>query len=110
MGELRTSIAHEINQPLAAVVNDGAACLRWLQAHPPALDEARDSVRHMLADANRASHVIARIRSLLARKPSEKVPFDLNGLVTETTAVVTGEIGRLAVILRSELEPSLPKL
>ncbi|MDQ4081038.1 MAG: PAS domain S-box protein, partial [Gemmatimonadota bacterium] len=108
MGELGTSIAHEINQPLAAIVNDGAACLRWLQAHPPALDEARDSVRHMVADANRASHVVARIRALLAKKQSEKVPFDPVGLVVDTAAIVNGEIARLAVILRIYQEPDLP--
>ena len=110
MGELGASIAHEINQPLAAIVNDGAACLRWLQAHPPALDEARDSVRHMVADANRASHVVARIRALLAKKPSEKVPFDPVRLVVDTAAVVSGEIARMAVILRIYQEPDLPKV
>jgi two-component system sensor kinase FixL len=108
MGELATSIAHEVNQPLAAIVNDGAACLRWLQSHPPALDDARESVRHMIADANRASHVIARIRTLLARQPSVKVPFDPNELVRDTAALLQSETARLAVILRTDLEPDLP--
>jgi two-component system, LuxR family, sensor kinase FixL len=108
MGELATSIAHEVNQPLAAIVNDGGACLRWLQSHPPALDDARESVRHMIADANRASHVIARIRTLLARQPSIKVPFDPNDLVRDTAALLQSETARLAVILRTDLEADLP--
>ena len=103
MGELASSIAHEINQPLAAIVNDGAACLRWLQCRPPALDEARESVQHMIGDANRASHVIARIRALLARKRSAKSPFDPNDLVRDTVALVNGEIALADVTLRCDL-------
>jgi C4-dicarboxylate-specific signal transduction histidine kinase len=108
MGELASSIAHEINQPLAAIVNDGAACLRWLQCHPPALDEARESVQHMIGDANRASHVIARIRALLARKRSAKSPFDPNDLVRDTVALVNGEVALADVTLRSDLASGLP--
>jgi two-component system, LuxR family, sensor kinase FixL len=107
-GELASSIAHEINQPLAAIVNDGAACLRWLQGRPPKLDEARESVRHMIADAIRASHVIARVRSLLAKKPSVKAPFDPNDLVRETAALVKGEIARFGATIRTKLTPDLP--
>ncbi len=107
-GELASSIAHEMNQPLAAIVNDGAACLRWLQGRPPELDEARESVRHMIADANRASHVIARIRSSLANKPSVKAPFDPNDLVRETAALVTGEIAHFGARIRTTLAPDLP--
>jgi PAS domain S-box-containing protein len=108
MGELASSIAHEVNQPLAAIVNDGAACLRWLHCRPPALDEARESVQHMIGDANRASHVIARIRALLARKRSAKSPFDPNDLVRDTVALVNGEIARADVTLRCDLASGLP--
>lgn len=107
-GELASSIAHEINQPLAAIVNDGAAGLRWLQARPPALEEARESVRHMIADANRASHVIARIRSSLAKKPSVKAPFDPNDLVRETAALVKGDSARFGATIRTTLATDLP--
>jgi PAS domain S-box-containing protein len=108
MGELASSIAHEINQPLAAIVNDGAACLRWLQSRPPALEEAKESVQHIIGDANRASHVIARIRTLLAKKPSVKAAFDVNELVRETVALVKGEIVRVGATLRSELSSGVP--
>jgi PAS domain S-box-containing protein len=107
-GEFASSIAHEMNQPLAAIVNDGAAGLRWLQARPPALDEARESVRHMIADANRASHVIARIRASLAKKPSVKAPFNPNDLVRETAALVQGEGARFGATIRTTLAADLP--
>jgi C4-dicarboxylate-specific signal transduction histidine kinase len=107
-GELASSIAHEMNQPLAAIVNDGAAGLRWLQARPPALDEARESLRHMIADANRASHVIARIRSSLAKKPSAKAPFNPNDLVRETAALVKGEMARFGATIGTTLASDLP--
>ncbi len=107
-GEFASSIAHEMNQPLAAIVNDGAAGLRWLQARPPALDEARESVRHMIADANRASHVIARIRASLAKKPSVKAPFDPNDLVRETATLVQGEGARFGATIRTMLAADLP--
>jgi PAS domain S-box-containing protein len=109
-GELASSIAHEMNQPLAAIVNDGAAGLRWLQARPPALDEARESVRHMIADANRASHVIARIRASLAKKPSVKAPFDANDLVRETAALVKGDSARFGATIRTTLAADLPNV
>jgi PAS domain S-box-containing protein len=110
MGELASSIAHEINQPLAAIVNDGAACLRWLQRRPPALDEAKDSVQHIIGDANRASHVIARIRALLARKPSAKSQFDPNELVRDTIALVKGEIAGVGTTVNMELAAGLPSV
>jgi signal transduction histidine kinase len=97
-----------MNQPLAAIVNDGAAGLRWLQARPPALDEARESLRHMIADANRASHVIARIRSSLAKKPSAKAPFNPNDLVRETAALVKGEMARFGATIGTTLASDLP--
>lgn len=65
MGELTASIAHEVNQPLAAVVTNGNASLRWLSADPPNFDEAREAIRRIVRDGTRASEVIARIRALL---------------------------------------------
>lgn len=108
MGELSTSIAHEVNQPLAAIVNDGAACLRWLQKDPPALAAARESVQHMIADANRASHVIARIRALLARQPPAKMAFDGGDLVRDTLAIVKAQAAGLGVAVQTQVAPDLP--
>ena len=64
LGELTASIAHEVNQPLAAIVTNGAACLRWLGREPPELDEARSAVESMISDGMRASEVIQRLRAL----------------------------------------------
>jgi PAS domain S-box-containing protein len=71
MGELATSIAHEVNQPLAAVVTNGNACLCWLTREPPNLEQVRESVRRTIRDGNRANQAIARIRALV-RKPSRR--------------------------------------
>jgi signal transduction histidine kinase len=84
MGELTASIAHEVNQPLAAVVTNANACLRWLDREPPDLGEARDAIRRIIRDGNRGSEVIARIRALLKREPTPKERLDINELVRET--------------------------
>ena len=73
LGELAASIAHEVNQPLSAIVNNSNACLRWLAGDSPNLDEARDAVRRILRDSNRASEVISRIRALVKKTDTEKV-------------------------------------
>ena len=67
MGELTASIAHEINQPLAALVTNANACLRWLAAETPNLDEARSTAQRIVRDGKRASEVIGRVRALLAQ-------------------------------------------
>src|SRR4030095_885110 len=77
MGELAVSIAHEINQPLSAIVTNGSACLRWLASDPPNLDEAREAARRIVSDGNRAGEVITRIRGLLRKSDTEKVRLDI---------------------------------
>jgi signal transduction histidine kinase len=67
VGELAASIAHEVSQPLTAVITNATACSRWFAREPPNLDEAREAVRRMIRDGNRASEVIARIRALLRK-------------------------------------------
>ena len=67
MGELAASIAHEVNQPLAGVVSNGSACLRWLAGDVPNLDEAREAARRIVRDGKRAGEVIARVRALTRR-------------------------------------------
>src|SRR5690606_31003553 len=78
LGELTASIAHEVNQPLAAIVANGNACLRWLAADVANLDEARDAARRIIRDGNRASEVINRIRALVRKTDAEKAPLDIN--------------------------------
>ena len=72
LGELTASIAHEVNQPLAATVINGNACLRWLADEPPNLDEARQAVTRLVKDANRASEIIAQVRALTKVSPPQK--------------------------------------
>lgn len=108
LGALTASIAHEINQPLAAVATSGAACGRWLDQTPPNLDKARGAVDRIVADANRASAVIARIRGLARREPPRRDRLDLNEAITEAVDRARSEIDRSGVTLRLDLTPDLP--
>ncbi|HXQ67766.1 MAG TPA: MHYT domain-containing protein [Alphaproteobacteria bacterium] len=108
MGELAASIAHEINQPLAAIVTSGGACLRWLARRPPAIDEANEAVNAIVYDGTRASEVIKRVRALFRRAAPERVPLDINKTVRDVLALVRGELERRRVTVRTELSPCLP--
>jgi PAS domain S-box-containing protein len=108
LGELTASIAHEVNQPLAGVVANAEACLRWLDRETPDLEEARQSVRWIMNDGNRASEVIRRVRALAKKTSIEKVALDLNEVIREVTVLVQRELISHAVSLRMELAPTLP--
>jgi PAS domain S-box-containing protein len=110
LGELTASIAHEVNQPLAGVAANAAACLRWLDRDTPDLAAARRSVKWIIDDSNRASEVIRRIRALAKKTVIEKVPLDVNDLVREVIALVQSELSRHTVSLRMELAPALPMI
>jgi PAS domain S-box-containing protein len=110
MGQLTASIAHEVNQPLAAVVANAEACLRWLDRGPPDLDAARRSVEWIINDGNRASGVIRRFRALANKTRIEKVPLDVNDVVSETVALVRRELISHQVSLRAELALSPPMI
>jgi PAS domain S-box-containing protein len=108
-GELGASIAHEINQPLAAVVNDASACLNWLAGAQPNLDQVREALAGILADGHRAAEVIRRIRQLATKSPGlEKVRLDVNELIRDVLPLVRGEVLRHRVALRLELASELP--
>ena len=83
LGELTASIAHEVNQPLAAAVANAEACLRWLDRETPDLVAARRSVEWVINDSCRASEVIRRVRALAKKSDIEKVPLDVNDVVRE---------------------------
>ncbi len=108
MGELTSSIAHEINQPLAAVVTNGDASLRWLGNDPPNLAKTRESITGMIKEANRASEVIKRIRALAKKTPPQKANLEVNEVIDEAIGLVGGQLARQGVVLRKELVPNLP--
>jgi len=110
LGELTASIAHEVNQPLAAVVANAQACLRWLDCDTPDLDGARRSVEWIIDDGNRASEVIRRVRALAKKTDLEKVALDVNDVVRETILLVQRELISHQVLLRMELAPTLPMI
>jgi PAS domain S-box-containing protein len=106
MGELTTSIAHEINQPLGALVNNAGACLRWLTAQN--LEEARRSASLVIADGHRAGEIISRIRALAKKAPPQKDWLDLNHAISEVVALARSELLRNRVSLQTRLGNDLP--
>jgi PAS domain S-box-containing protein len=108
LGQLTASIAHEVNQPLGALVTNAEACLLWLDHGTPNLDEARRSVEMIVKDGHRAGQVIRRVRDLSRKTDPQTAPLDLNDVVNEVIALVQREIFRHRVTLRMELAPALP--
>jgi PAS domain S-box-containing protein len=106
LGELITSIAHEINQPLGAVVNNASACLRWLAAQN--LKEARQSATLVIANGHRAGEIIGRIRALAKKAPPQKDWLDLNQTIGEVIAMASSEVQRNRISLQTELTNDLP--
>jgi C4-dicarboxylate-specific signal transduction histidine kinase len=108
MGELAASIAHELNQPLGSIVMSGDACLRWLTAKPPNLDEVRQAVEAVIRDGTRASSVLVRIRGLLRRGERLRERSDINDIIREVIALSGGELRRNGVSLRAEMPGNIP--
>jgi PAS domain S-box-containing protein len=108
LGELAASIAHEVNQPLAAVVTNGHAALRWLAATPPDLDEATETLGRLVRDANRAAEVIARIRTFLKQDGPRVAVMDLDKVIAEVITMVAGEISAHGVSLFVQPAAGLP--
>jgi len=108
MGELAASIAHEINQPLSAIVNNGSACLRWLAGDSPDLVEAQEAARRIVRDGNRAAEIITRIRGFLGKTESEKSRLDINQTIREIVTVIKREAVENGVDLRMDLASDIP--
>jgi PAS domain S-box-containing protein len=108
MGELTSSIAHEVNQPLAAVVTNGDACLRWLGNDPPNLDKARLSVAGIIKEGNRAGEIIQRVRALAKKTPPQRTVMGINEAIEEVIDLVGAELARHQVLLLKELMSDLP--
>jgi PAS domain S-box-containing protein len=103
LGEMSASIAHEINQPLAAVVNNANACLRWLAGPTPNLEEARQSAALITADGHRAGEIISRIRALAKKAPPRKDWLDINETIRDVIAFARSEVQRNGVALETRL-------
>ena len=103
MGELVASIAHEINQPLAAVVTNGNAGLRWLNRDKPDLDEARTALSRIVRDGTRAGDVIRGLRALARKSGPQLARLDINDAIQEVLALTRSELQRHGVVLHTEL-------
>jgi PAS domain S-box-containing protein len=108
LGELTASIAHEVNQPLGAVVANAEACLGWLDRESPDLNEAHAAIERIVRDGHRAGAVIRRVRALIKRTDTQMVPLDVNEIVSEAMNIVEHELLRHRVSQRMELSSDLP--
>jgi C4-dicarboxylate-specific signal transduction histidine kinase len=108
MGQLTASIAHEVNQPIAAVVTNAQAALRWLDMQPPDPQEVRQALGRIIKDGGRAGDVIGRIRALIAKAPARKDRLEINNTILEVIALTRAEMHRNGVSLRTRLAPDLP--
>ena len=108
IGQLTASIAHEVNQPIAAAVTNAQAALRWLDARPPDLDEVRQALARIVRDAHRAGDVIGRIRDLVKKAPPRTNSVDMNEAVREVIELIRGEAVKNGVSLQMELGKGLP--
>ena len=110
LGELAASIAHEINQPLAAIVADANACLHWLDADPVPLAQVREALGAMVNDGNRAAEVLTRIRALLARSTVARQSCRPGDVVSEVLPLVRPQLSRQGVTLQVATEPETPSV
>jgi C4-dicarboxylate-specific signal transduction histidine kinase len=110
IGELTASIAHEVNQPLAAVVANADACVAWLSREQPDLVEARAAAERATQGATRASEVIARIRSLISKATPEKSRVQINQVVEQTAALAAGQASKNNVAIEFQLSPDVPNV
>ena len=108
VAELSASIAHEINQPLAAVVANGEACQTWLSKSPPNIERARLTAERAVRDGKSAAEVVSRIRRLFRQSAPVKTFLDLNGVIREAIDLMSDEISKNAVSAETELDPALP--
>jgi PAS domain S-box-containing protein len=108
LGELTASIAHEVNQPLGAVVANAEACLGWLDRESPDLNEAHAAVERIVRDGHRAGEVIRRLRALIKKADTQMAPLDVNDIVSEAVNIVEHELRRSRVSRRMELSSDLP--
>jgi PAS domain S-box-containing protein len=108
IGEFAAAIAHEINQPLAAVVTNGEACLRWLSAEPPGLARAQEAAARIVRDGKEAGEIVRRIRALFKKASFETIELDLNGVIAEVLHLLSSETAKRRVAVEADLADDLP--
>jgi signal transduction histidine kinase len=108
MGEMAASIAHEINQPLAAIVNNANASLRWLGRDPPNVERARSALDRVVSDGARASEVLKSIRAMLEKSGQERVKLDVNDLIREVMTFVRADLRHHGITVRTDLAGDVP--
>jgi C4-dicarboxylate-specific signal transduction histidine kinase len=110
MGELTASLAHEVNQPIAAAVTNANTCLRWLTRDHPDVDEARAAAMRIVNDGRRAAEIISRIRLLFKKGTPERQLVDANEVIREMIVLLGGEAARYLISVRTELATDLPQV
>jgi C4-dicarboxylate-specific signal transduction histidine kinase len=105
---MAASIAHEVNQPLAGIVTNANAGLRWLAGESPNLNEAREAIRRIIRDGNRAGDVVSQMRALFQKARTAKERLDMNEAIEEVVILTQSEVQRNKVALRMELAADLP--
>jgi PAS domain S-box-containing protein len=110
LGELTASLAHEINQPIAATVTSANACLRWLACEVPNLEKASAAATRIVQDGTRAAEIISRIRSLFQKSTPPWELVDVNEVIREMIVLLSGEVARYSISVRMELAADLPQL
>src|SRR5206468_709052 len=110
MGELTASLAHEVNQPIAAALTDANTCLRWLNRDHPDMEEAREAASRIVKDATRAAEIIGRVRLLFKRGAPQRELVDINEIIREMIVLLGGEASRYSVAVQTELAPDVPKV
>jgi PAS domain S-box-containing protein len=110
IGALTASLAHEINQPIGAAVANANACLRWLAADAPDLEEVRAAAAAIVKNGTRAAEIVARTRRLFEKGAPQSEPIDVDDVVRETVALLSGETTRHAVSIRTSLATGLPQI
>jgi len=110
MGELTASLAHEVNQPIAAAGTDASTCLRWLTRDQPDLEEARAAAARVVKDATRAAEIVSRIRLLFKKDTSQRELVDINEIIREMIVLLSGEATRYSISFRADLATNLPRV
>ncbi len=110
MGELTASVAHEVNQPIAAAVTNANTCIRWLAASTPNVEEARDAAMRIVKDGTRAAEIVSRIRALFKKGDTQRELVDVNEVIREMVVLLQTEALRYSISFRTDLAAGLPRV